>query len=583
MAGTTLRPALSTPLRGAPCSTLGTVRRARSSASQAPRRGVRISPEDWRASLEALLDLGRAAELLTTAERALNEGHPPGDLLDLLLRLPDREHGDPAFVRLHLRLLTNTGQPDEVLALVRARVAAGQDAPWLHPPLAWGLNQREEYAAALAAADVALRSPGDLRPREQALAWRMRGLALNRLDPAGDWRAPFAEALKLTEGWSRGLLLIDLGSLHSGQGHEEEAMLAFSQALALLPTQTFYRAWALNNMAMICLRTGRMEEAEGYFGDVARLRPAFRSRALAGQATARRALGEWARAEALYVQAADAAQASGDQDDLRHARRGLGYTQRLSGQAMRALDTLQQAAQTTDADLASGRSWVHVDLAAALLDRTLLDPVAVRGWLERADTPDREDAERALIVRAELARREGRPDEAAHLLAPLNPAALWVREEAHAFAALFGLLPPGRRPPPLPRPEQTQVHLRLLGVPEVTVNGRRVRLGDLEVALLAALVLDGDLTTESLTAVLDDRAPRTARLAGQRVSRVVGNLRTALGWPGSVRHDTGAYLLDRSAHWTHDLAQRQEPVETFMRGVHLPWVIEREQELRQRD
>lgn len=561
----------------------GAVPRAHPSDPQAARRGVRITWEDWRASLEALLDLGRAAELVTTAERALNEGQPPGDLLDLLLRLPAREHHDPAFVRLRLRLLTNTGQPDEVLALVRARIAAGQDAPWLHAPLAWGLTQREEYAAALAAADVALRSPDLLRPRERALAWRMRGLALNRLDPSADWRAPFAEALKLTEGWSRGLLLIDLGSLHSGQGHEEEAMLAFSQALALLPTQTFYRAWALNNMGMICLRTGQMQEAETYFGEVARLRTGFRSRALAGQATARRALGEWARAEALYVQAADAAQASGDQDDLRHARRGLGYTQRLSGQSMRALDTLQQAAQTTAADLASGRSWVHVDLAAALLGRAVLDPAAVCGWLERADTPDREDAERALIVRAELARREGRPDEAEHLLTPLNPAALWVREEAHAFAALFGLLPPERRPRPLPRPEQTHVHLRLLGVPEVTVNGRRVRLSALETTMLAALVLDGDLTTESLTAVLDDRTPRTARLAGQRVSRVVAALRRALGWPDSVRHDTGAYLLDRSARWTSDLGEGSRSAGTFMRGIHLPWVTDREQELLQWD
>ncbi|WP_226991588.1 tetratricopeptide repeat protein [Deinococcus gobiensis] len=559
------------------------MRRARSSAPQAPRRGVRISPEDWRASLEALLDLGRAAELLTTAERALNEGHPPKELLALLLRLPDREHSDPTFVRLHLRLLTNTGQPDEVIALVRQKIAIGKDAPWLYPPLAWGLTQREEYAAALAAADVALRSPGDLRPREQALAWRMRGLALNRLDPTGDWHASFAEALKLTEGWSRGLLLIDLGSLYSGQGHEVEAMLAFSQALALLPTQTFYRAWALNNMAMICLRTGRMEEAEGYFEDVARLRTAFRSRALAGQATARRALGEWARAEALYIQAANAAQTSGDQDDLRHARRGLGYTQRLSGQSMRALDTLQQAAQTTDADLAHGRSWVNVDLAAALLDSTLLDPAAVRGYLERADTPDREDAERALIVRAELARREGQPDEAARLLVSLNPEALWVREEAHAFAALFALLSPEQRPHRLPRPEQPHVHLRLLGVPEVTVNSRRVRLSDLEVTLLAALVLDGDLRTESLMAVLDDRTPRTKRLAGQRVSRVVRNLRTALGWPGSVRYDMGTYLLDRSARWTSDLGRGSCSVEMFMRGVHLPWVLEREQELLQRD
>ncbi|MFC5847229.1 tetratricopeptide repeat protein [Deinococcus petrolearius] len=557
--------------------------RARLFASQAARRGVPVPWEDWRASVEALLGLGRVSEVLTTAERALNEGHAPGELLELLLRLPAHAQEESAFVRLYLRLLTNTGQPDEVLALVRGEVAGGQDAPHLHAYLAWALNRREDYGAALGAADEALRSPDRLLTRERALAWRARGLALNRLDPAGDWQTPFAQALELAEGWSRGLVLIDLGSLHSGQGHEEEAMLAFSQALPLLTGQAFYRAWTLNNMGMICLRTGQLQEAETYFGEVARLRTEFRSRALAGQATVRRALGEWARAEALYVQAADAAQASGDQDDLRHARRGLGYTQRLRGQSMRALDTLQQAAQTTDADRAGGRSWVHVDLAAARLGRDLLDPAAVRAHLERADTPDREDAERAVIVRAELARREGRAAEAVSALAALNPRSLWMREEAHAFAALFGLLPPGRRPEPLPRPAQLHVHLRVLGVPEVTVNGRRVRLSALEVTLLAALVLDGDLTTESLIGVLDDRAARSRRLAAQRVSRVVGTLRTALGWPESVRHDAGTYLLDRSTCWTCDLVPEAPPVETFMRGVDLPWVTEREQELLQRD
>lgn len=556
---------------------LGRMTRPRSH-SAAPQ--ARVPWDDWQTSIRALLERGDVAATLLTIEQALNAGQPAAELLALLEQVPEAARDELPAVRLRLRLLTNTDGAAQVRA---AAQATGPRAPFFHAYLAWAFARQENYPQALAHAGAALESPPDLSAREQALAWRMRGLALNRLDPASDWDTPFQEALRLTEGWGRAMVLIDLGGLQSRQGREEDAMLSFSRALGLMPGQPYYQAWTLNNMGLICLRAGRLEEAESYFGRVARLRSGFRGRALAGQATVRRALGEWARATALYEQAIRAAQLGNDQDDLRHARRGLGHTQRLSGQVMQALDTLQQAAQTTDADLASGRSWVNVDLAAALVTRDLLDPAAVRAHLERAETPDREDRERAVIVRAELARREGRPGEARDALLSLGRTSLWAREEAHAFGALFALLPPAQRPDPLPRPPQTHVHLRLLGVPEVSVNGRRVRLGGLEVALLAALVLDGDLTTEALMGVVDDHVPRTRRLAGQRVSRVVSNVRAGLGWPGSVVQEGGTYLLDRAAHWTTDLGPQTGPVELFMRGVHLPWVTEREQELRQQD
>lgn len=547
---------------------------------------VRVSWLEWQASVQALLDLGRHAEAVLTLERALNDGQSPAALLELLRGLPTSARTALSGVRLHLRLLSNTGQPDELWNEAKAAQARGMDAPVVHAYLAWVLNQREQYGPALSAASRALDRAAHLNAREQALAWRMQGLALNRLDPSSDWHTPFQQALELTEGWSRAMILIDLGGLHSRQGQEELAMLTYAQALPLLrgSAHLAYRAWTLNNMGLICLRAGRLEEAETYFGQVAGLRSGFRSRALSGQAAVRRALGEWARASALYLQASAAAEAAGDQDDLRHARRGLGHTQRLAQQSMQALETLQQAAHTTDTDLDSGLSWVNVDLAAVLVGRDLLDPVGVRDYLNRTGPLDREEADRARIVEAELARREGRTDEARTVLGDLNRAALWVREEAHAFPGLFALLPPELRPEPLPRPAQLQIHLRLLGVPEVRVGGRRVALGKLEVTLLAALVLDGgDLTTEALTDVIGDGTPRSARLATQRVSRVARTLRAALGWPGSVRQGGGAYWLDPAAYWSTDVEASPGLTEHFMRGIHLPWVIEKEQELRQRD
>jgi len=379
-------------------------------------------------------------------------------------------------------------------------------------------------------------------------------------------------------GWARGLILLDLGGLRSRAGDEAGALLAYTDAMQLV-VSTAHRAMILNNMGVVCLRSGRLEEAEDYFMQVARLKSGFRSRALSGQAAARRALGEWTRAESLYLQAE---RTSSDEDDRRQALRGLGYTLRLAGRHMQALETLRGAANITPGDRNSGRSWVNVDVAATLVSLDALDVRAVEAHLDRTGPLDVEDAERAVIVRAELARRTGHPQQAVTLLGPLGRRSLWIREEAHAFPQLFALLP-GGHPEPLPRPRQTHVHLRALGVPGVHVNGRRVRLGHLELVVLAALVLaDGDLTTDELTEVVRDGTPRDARQAAQRVSKVIARLRGSLGWEGSVLTVGGAYQLDPAADWTSDVREAldsNEGVTAFLSGVPLPWATEQEQHL----
>lgn len=539
---------------------------------------------EWEASIRALLDAGQVGDALRTIERALDEGQDAGTLLLLLDRAEQAGAvPQPGGLRTRLRLLGNAERSAEIEQRARAALAGGNTSAFLHAYLAWALGQREAYPEALAAAEAALRDGAALTPRERSLAWRMKGVALNRLDPASAWDTAFREALHGAEGWSRALILLDLGGLHSRRGDEASAMLAFSEALPLV-TQPGHRAWLLNNMGLICLRAGRFAEAETYFGQVARLKSTFRSRALSGQAAVRRALGEWARAGTLYEQAAKAAT---DEDDLRQALRGQGHTQRLAGQPLRALDTLQRAARATEADRSSGTSWVNVDLAAALVSLPAPDAAQVRATLARTGPLDREDAERAAIVRAELARREGRPEEARAALVGLDRSTLWVREEAHAFPLLFGLLPPEARSEALPRPQRTEVRLRVLGLPEVQVGGRAVRLSALEVTLLTALVdAGGELTTDELTWVLRDQRPRDLRTAAKRVSRVAGELRAALGWDASVQALSGRYRLDPEAHWSSDLDDARQAgtaVEAFLSGVALPWATQREQELRQAD
>ncbi|GMA16867.1 hypothetical protein GCM10025871_31980 [Deinococcus metallilatus] len=544
----------------------------------------------WEESIRTLTELGQVEAALLSIERAIPELQDAAQGAALLALLDTADAGGRlgrAALRMRLRLWSNVpGGAAEVERLAGQALEHGPPDAFLQVFLAWALAQREAYAEALSAAERALLHEADLRPNERTLAWRMKGLSLNRTQPDGPWEAAFAQALQGTEGHARALILIDLGGLHSRRGDEAGAMMAFSEALPLV-RQPRYRAWTLNSMGLICLRAARLDEAETYFQQLARLPGAFQSRALSGQAGARRALGEWARAGTLYEQAAAVARAAGDEDDLRQALRGLGHTQRLAGHLLLALDTLRQASRVTAADRASGRSWVNVDLAATLVGLPALDAASVRDHLARVGPLDREDGDRALIVGAELDRREGRTEQARAALGGLDRSVLWVREEAQAFPLLFGLLSEQQRPAPLPRPPQTRVVLRVLGLPEVQVNGRRVPLPDLALVMLAALVeAGGELTTDELTEVLRDHRPRTARLAAQRVSRTARQLRDALGWPGSVQAQSGRYRLDPDTAWASDLdAARREgrEIEVFLSGVSLPWATEREQELRQQD
>ncbi|WP_235910612.1 tetratricopeptide repeat protein [Deinococcus kurensis] len=553
------------------------------------RSSTAVPWEAWQASVSAFMDAGRFDDAVLTLERALNEGQDAAALLTLLECVEERA---PAVLprgvagclsryglRLKVRLTGNARTPADVVALVREAQADQLEDGFLFAHLAWALTQQEDFTGALQAAETALRDRDGLTNRELGLALRMKGFALNRLDLSSDWEDAFQKALDVSEGWTRGMVLLDLGGLRSRAGNEPGAILAYTDALELV-VSTGHRAMLLNNMGVVCLRVGRFEEAEKYFMQVAGLKSTYRSRALSGQAATRRALGEWARAESLYQQAA---RASGDDDDLRQALRGLGYTQRLAGRHMQALETLRRAATTAQSDRDCGQSWVNVDVAATLVSLDVLDVQAVEDHLARTGPLDSEEAQRAVIVRAELARRTGQPEQAAALLGMLSRSALWTREEAHAFRQLFSLLSPEQRPESLTRPQQTRVHLRALGVPGVQVNGRRIRLGHLELATLAALMLAaGDLTTDELIEVIRDGKPRGARTAAQRVSRVVRQLRDALGWDESVLSLGGAYQLDPTIDWTSDVQTALtagQPILGFLSGVPLPWVTEEEQHL----
>lgn len=550
-----------------------------------------VTEEEVTLSVKVLLEEGRADLALRTLTLAADSATALGEfapLLDLLGRLPPATRDSAAGVRLHLRLLGSLRQHEQVLEVACAAQAAGLNAPFLHVFMGWALSQQERFAQAQAALAPALSLEADLTPLEHTLAWRVQARVLAAQGLAG-WQEAYARARQSAQGRPLALVWLEEGATLGRQGAVVEALAAYAQALPLVERDPYYRALTLHNMGLVCLRACRFEEAEAYFQrvrQVGRGAAAFQARALCGEAAVRRALGEWERAEAAYRAAA---QLEADDDDRQQAWRGLGHTLRLAGRPLSALEWLTRAAGAVPGERQTGRSWVFVDLAAT--HAALGDSAAAQAALARTGPLAGEDADRACIVRAELARQAGDLEAALALLRPLPRQTLWVREEAHAFPELFALL--GResqdRPEALPRPARPQVAVRAAGPLEVRVNGRPVPLASTSLAgvlLVALLEAGGRASTGQLALAVSGSEERRERHGKQAVSRLARELRRALGWEGSVQASSGAYFLDPGADWTYDVRDLRaagQSVETFLPGITLPWVLERETELRQND
>lgn len=548
-----------------------------------------MTDEEWTASVTALLEEGREHLALQMLMRAADENGTNTrftGLLNLFARLPAEVRESEAGVRFHLRLLGSLRQHEQVLEVIRAARLAGLAAPFLNVYEGWAFSQRGQAEAALDTLASALDAPAaSLLPLEDTLAWRVQARALAALGRAG-WREAYARARQHAQGRPLALVWLEEGATLGKQGAVLEALAAYARALLLLERDPYYRAFTLHNMGLVCLRACRFEEAEAYFQRVRRSgrgAQALEARALCGEAAVRRALGEWERAEAAYRAAAHL---SGDDDDRQQAWRGLGHTLRLAGKPLSALEWLTRAATAVPGERQSGRSWVFVDLAAA--QAALGDRQAAEAALKRTGPLSGEDADRANIVRAELARQGGDTEAALALLRPLARQTLWAREEAYAFPDLFALLGEAR-PAPLPRAGKPSVSVRAAGPLEVRVNGRAVPLAPTSLAgvlLVALLEAGGQASTGQLALAVSGREERSERHGKQAVSRLARELRRALGWEGSVQARSGAYALDPEAEWTYDVREAQvrgQPVETFLSGVTLPWVLERETELRQMD
>lgn len=545
---------------------------------------------DLRASVGALIERGAFELAFRTVAHALGDASSTAvqqDLLEVLLLVPRQARLSSAYgALLTVRLLGNTRQAQETLTFTREARAhlSGAALASVLAYEAWALTHSGEHEQALSMVEHLLPL---LSGPMLGIAWRARGQAQAALGHA-DWRAAFSQARGHLDGRALGTCWLEEGSLLERAGDPVRARAAWREGLLLLEHDAYYTAWLQHALGLSCLRQA-LPEAEDHFLVLQRLAgraqvAQFRARALCGLAATRRALGEWGRAEAAYRQAIKVA---GEEDDQRQAWRGLGHTQRLAGKPELALEALLRATRVTDGDRRTGQSWVFADVAAAHAQCSHLNEA--RAALERTGDLEGEDAERAAIVRAELARRAGDEAQALQELGVLSPGTLWVREERECFPELFALLSPAARPAPLSRPPLTRVEVRALGTLTVYVNGRQVPLGatgrpgELLVFLLER---GGRAPTKVIADELYPGSALDTRRAGRAVWALARKLRDVLGWEASVRFGGGGYALDPTAQWWYDVREalvRGEPTPAFLTGVCRPWAEERAQELALRD
>ena len=145
-----------------------------------------------------------------------------------------------------------------------------------------------------------------------------------------------------------------------------------------------------------------------------------------------------------------------------------------------------------------------------------------------------------------------------------------MQEEARVFPALFALL--GRQP--LRRVWTAQVGtdgpicLHMSGEPVA------LRPNHVSASLLAFLALHGgQAAAERVLEAL--RLPgSTVRARKQELSRAVGQLRDALGWPEAVSSAGGLLSLSNEVQWLAPLLPPPARADLFCEGRLDPWVLE---------
>jgi tetratricopeptide (TPR) repeat protein len=539
----------------------------------APALTALVQLEHWGDATKVLLRAADDARNLEDWEAvaALYRQMPPTHLLET-----------PVLAMGYATSLAKSRQAADLLAFTTPALSYHQANTELVANLAlehaWGLSQMGQHLEA----HQTLSAHFHHFPQAQrGMAWRFLALSEFALQKPG-WPHSFQQAKQHSHGHDLALTLIDEGYCLDLSGKGLIARGRWHEAVSMLTNDLFHQAWTFYNLGVSALRD-LSPEAEHYFLQAEQLihsRQAARLRARVwiGLAAARRVRGEFSRAEFAYRLALDAAKES---DDRRTARSDLALTLRLAGQPALAVGELRRA--ITEAVMGQGQAALRGLLIAPNV--ALGDANEARAALPYLELLSANEAIRAKIALAELARRQQRLDEAQSWLTDLPIHTLAAREEARLWPQLFDFAHAAGLPipEPLPLARGLTTNVYALGGLRVMVNQRPINLAETSRAgelLVLLLERGGSASVEELASAL---WPTVKQRAGRDQLRHLGKaLQEALGWELSLHQGRGVYRLDASAQWWYDLHEaRQAKVVRgqFLPGVLSEWALETNQKL----
>lgn len=536
-----------------------------------------------------LNDLERVAQLLESQVQNLGDWQA---LLEAFRTIPN-EHlfARPVLAVVFARAHAGARAVPELIDFcdhALERLTGSLAAPiWVR--YAWALQRSGREAESLIALERAL-SQLESDSGELGFAWKLIGLARHRLN-LPEWNAAFVQARTHLNGRALGLMLLDQSCCLDNAGRYSCARDALFEAISFLGRDAFHLAWARNNLGLLSLRQG-WPDAERHFLEAHQHSRragahAMTSRALAGLGSARRVKREFDRAAAAYQRAIRAAL---EPEDAQYARRHLSMTYRLANRPLDALEVLYQALHLQPG-LPESDS-LRVQLGAVRL--ALGEFEAAQDSLERAELPDGDEALRARLYRAELARLTGRPTQALAFLEHFPMESLAAREEfafwsdLAKFAKLAGIS--------LPNPSDSvrlnhmqgnhtqgnylqcnHVRINALGTLQASVNAQPVPLEGRTAELLVFLLEHAGVAP--LETVADALWPGSDRKRGLwNLKRTAQRLREALGWPACISVTKGRVQLEARTVWEYDLNEFRvhptRPVPAFMPGIFSEWALE---------
>ncbi|GMA15579.1 hypothetical protein GCM10025871_19100 [Deinococcus metallilatus] len=456
-------------------------------------------------------------------------------------------------------------------SLAWAAYRAG-DVPLMRELLTEGADGVEAFGAFLACAGgrwteaLALAGVGLAGP-DPAVAARFRAQALLRSGSEG-WREAYTSALHVARGRDRALVRLDYAVALAWAEDDVAARPEFAQAAVELVGDMWGLAFAWSSLGITCLRLGDLVGAERALKQA--------QKAAGKEATGQhlmtvhlglggiyRAHGEFPRARWAFREAGRLAVGT---EDRVVALLGEARTLALWGRPDEALTVLYDAAgQAGILDPEAGNHRVFVEIAAVRL--LLNDEEGAQAALARAGQVVRDDLRLAGVLRAELRRRQGHPEEAAALLGTLRMRPAWAAEMALLFPPLFALLDVTTRLPPWVAEVNADgpVTVRMHGEP------LPLRAARPEAALLVMLVMHGgSLGRERLQEELD-LPGRDENARRKELSRAVVALRAALGWPEAVTTGGSMVVLSDEVQWRLHLPP-PERADLFCEGRLDPWV-----------